>query len=84
MLAFYALGFFFLQISGLAASLGGGGPTLANQFASALSYRRLQNRDQVTGIQGTYLAPLLSSAKTGSLLLTCAKPSLTSSVFTNL
>ena len=37
-LAFYALGFFFfLQIPGLAASLGGGGPALANQFASALA-----------------------------------------------
>jgi type IV secretion system protein VirB6 len=37
-LAFYALGFFFfLQIPSLAASLGGGGPALANQFASALA-----------------------------------------------
>ena len=37
-LAFYALGFFFfLQIPMLAASLGGGGPALANQFASAIS-----------------------------------------------
>ncbi len=37
-LAFYALGFFFfLQLPGLAASLGGGGPALANQFASALA-----------------------------------------------
>ena len=36
-LAFYALGFFFfLQIPSLAASLGGGGPALANQFASAV------------------------------------------------
>ena len=37
-LAFYALGFFFfLQIPMLAASLGGGGPALANQFATAIS-----------------------------------------------
>jgi type IV secretion system protein VirB6 len=37
-LAFYALGFFFfLQIPMLAASLGGGGPALANQFASAIA-----------------------------------------------
>ena len=37
-LAFYALGFFFfLQIPMLAASLGGGGPALANQFASAVA-----------------------------------------------
>jgi type IV secretion system protein VirB6 len=37
-LAFYALGFFFfLQIPGLAASLGGGGPALANQFAAAVT-----------------------------------------------
>jgi type IV secretion system protein VirB6 len=37
-LAFYALGFFFfLQIPILAASLGGGGPALANQFASAIA-----------------------------------------------
>mgnify|MGYP001578440905 CR=1 FL=1 len=37
-LAFYALGFFFfLQIPSLAASLGGGGPALANQFASAIA-----------------------------------------------
>jgi type IV secretion system protein VirB6 len=36
-LAFYALGFFFfLQIPMLAASLGGGGPALANQFAAAI------------------------------------------------
>ena len=37
-IAFYLLGFFFfLQIPSLAASLGGGGPALANQFASALA-----------------------------------------------
>lgn len=37
-LAFYALGFFFfLQIPSLAASLGGGGPALANQFATAIA-----------------------------------------------
>jgi type IV secretion system protein VirB6 len=37
-IAFYLLGFFFfLQIPSLAASLGGGGPALANQFASAIS-----------------------------------------------
>src|SRR3546814_15109081 len=37
-LAFYALGFFFfLQIPSLAASLGGGAPALANQFASAIA-----------------------------------------------
>jgi type IV secretion system protein VirB6 len=37
-LAFYALGFFFfLQIPSLSASLGGGGPALANQFASAIA-----------------------------------------------
>ena len=37
-IAFYTLGFFFfLQIPGLAASLGGGGPALANQFASAIA-----------------------------------------------
>lgn len=37
-IAFYLLGFFFfLQIPGLAASLGGGGPALANQFASAIA-----------------------------------------------
>ena len=37
-LAFYALGFFFfLQIPSLAASLGGGGPALANQFAAAVA-----------------------------------------------
>jgi type IV secretion system protein VirB6 len=37
-IAFYLLGFFFfLQIPGLAASLGGGGPALANQFASAVA-----------------------------------------------
>ena len=36
-IAFYLLGFFFfLQIPMLAASLGGGGPALANQFASAV------------------------------------------------
>lgn len=36
-IAFYLLGFFFfLQIPGLAASLGGGGPALATQFAAAL------------------------------------------------
>jgi type IV secretion system protein VirB6 len=36
-LAFYMLGFFFfLQIPSLAASLGGGGPALANQFAQAI------------------------------------------------
>jgi type IV secretion system protein VirB6 len=36
-IAFYLLGFFFfLQIPSLAASLGGGGPALANQFASAI------------------------------------------------
>ena len=37
-IAFYLLGFFFfLQIPMLAASLGGGGPALANQFASAVA-----------------------------------------------
>ena len=37
-IAFYLLGFFFfLQIPSLAASLGGGGPALANQFASAVA-----------------------------------------------
>jgi type IV secretion system protein VirB6 len=37
-IAFYALGFFFfLQIPMLAASLGGGGPALANQFAQAIA-----------------------------------------------
>jgi type IV secretion system protein VirB6 len=37
-IAFYALGFFFfLQIPSLAASLGGGGPALANQFAQAVA-----------------------------------------------
>jgi type IV secretion system protein VirB6 len=37
-LAFYALGFFFfLQIPSLAASLGGGGPALANQFAATVA-----------------------------------------------
>lgn len=36
-IAFYLLGFFFFyQIPGLAASLGGGGPALATQFASAV------------------------------------------------
>jgi type IV secretion system protein VirB6 len=37
-IAFYLLGFFFfLQIPMLAASLGGGGPALANQFAQAIA-----------------------------------------------
>jgi type IV secretion system protein VirB6 len=37
-IAFYILGFFFfLQIPSLAASLGGGGPALANQFAQAVA-----------------------------------------------
>jgi type IV secretion system protein VirB6 len=37
-IAFYLLGFFFfLQIPSLAASLGGGGPALANQFATAVA-----------------------------------------------
>src|SRR3546814_6696156 len=37
-LTFYSRGFvFFLLIPSLAASLGGGGPALANQFASAIA-----------------------------------------------
>ena len=36
-IAFYMLGFFFFfQVPGLAASLGGGGPALATQFATAI------------------------------------------------
>jgi type IV secretion system protein VirB6 len=37
-LAFYVLGFFFfLQVPSLAASLGGGGPALVNQFAASIA-----------------------------------------------
>src|SRR3546814_2530751 len=43
-LAFYALGFlFFLQIPSLAASLGGGGPALANPFRSEEHTSELQS-----------------------------------------
>lgn len=49
-LGFYALGFFFfLQIPGLAAGLGGGGASLATQFAQAVTTGAVARGGRATG-----------------------------------
>lgn len=56
-LGFYALGFFFfLQIPGLAAGLGGGGASLATQFAQAVTTGPLARAGRATGRAATRLA----------------------------
>lgn len=54
-LGFYALGFFFfLQVPGLAAGLGGGGASLATQFANAATTARLAQGTRAAGRTAAY------------------------------
>lgn len=54
-LGFYALGFFFfLQIPGLAAGLGGGGASLATQFANAVTTAPLAQSARAAGGAAAY------------------------------